>query len=313
MASSPPFETEFFCSLVSQQVGEQLFATAGQTLVWLLLEYPYPWGRKAFADSHLPPAVKERLSSWLAAIPASRLQLIKGAPSRFPEQIAFFIARGDESGAFLSAFPLRSYDDLLALDLPALLSGDPAFQGNIIQQPLYLVCTNGKRDPCCAKFGLPLYSGLAALAPGLTWQVSHVGGHRFAPNLVCLPHGIYYGRVDLSQADTIVAAAQNGQVYLEKYRGRACYPPEVQAADYFLRAQTGSRRLDAFRLLSIQKTAPTSWLVRFSAAVGEKAHNLHVIGAESEFANYQSCRDTETSRVVQYRLSRYEVSDTEND
>jgi hypothetical protein len=48
---------------------------------------------------------------------------------------------------------------------------------------------------CCARLGVPLAQALAARHPGPVWETTPVGGHRFAANLVLLPHGLYYGPV----------------------------------------------------------------------------------------------------------------------
>ncbi len=64
-----------------------------------------------------------------------------------------------------------------------------------LADPILLVCTNGKRDACCALRGRALMTALAADHAERTWECTHLGGHRFAGNLVCLPHGIVYGRV----------------------------------------------------------------------------------------------------------------------
>ena len=48
-------------------------------------------------------------------------------------------------------------------------------------------------------------SALAALHPEQTWEVSHVGGDRFAANLLVLPDGLYYGRVTPDDAPAVAA------------------------------------------------------------------------------------------------------------
>ncbi len=60
--------------------------------------------------------------------------------------------------------------------------------------------------------------------PGQVWETTHVGGHRFAANLVILPHGLYYGPVGLEAATAAIGAYQRGAVALDRYRGRAGYP-----------------------------------------------------------------------------------------
>ena len=57
-------------------------------------------------------------------------------------------------------------------------------------RPIILVCTHGVHDACCAIRGRPVAAALAARWPDLVWECSHVGGDRFAPNVVLLPDGL---------------------------------------------------------------------------------------------------------------------------
>jgi hypothetical protein len=59
-----------------------------------------------------------------------------------------------------------------------------------------------------------------------------VGGHRFAANLVMLPHGLYYGPVGLDAAAAAIDAYQRGEVLPDRYRGRAGQPRAVQEVEY---------------------------------------------------------------------------------
>ena len=68
------------------------------------------------------------------------------------------------------------------------------------EPPVLLVCTNGRRDVCCAVRGRPVALDAAALAPGRVWEASHTGGHRFAPTGVLLPHGATLARLDAGLA-----------------------------------------------------------------------------------------------------------------
>jgi hypothetical protein len=106
-------------------------------------------------------------------------------------------------------------------------------------EPLFLVCTHGRRDPCCAERGRPLARALSAAYPEQTWECSHMGGDRFAGNLLCLPHAISYGRVAPEDAATIATEYLLGQLDLAHLRGRGTYPFAVQAAEWHLRTRLG--------------------------------------------------------------------------
>ena len=88
--------------------------------------------------------------------------------------------------------------------------------------------------------GLPLYNQLRERFGERVWQVSHLGGHRFAPNVLVLPQGVLYGRVGTAVGDAgdesveqFAAEVEAGAVSRRHLRGRSCYPKPVQAAEGF--------------------------------------------------------------------------------
>ena len=67
-----------------------------------------------------------------------------------------------------------------------------------------------------------------------------MGGHRFAANLVILPHGLYYGPVGLEEATAAIEAYQRGAVAVERYRGRAGQPRAAQEAEHARLVESGA-------------------------------------------------------------------------
>src|SRR5262249_29131373 len=117
--------------------------------------------------------------------------------------------------------------------------------------PLLLVCTHGKHDRCCARYGRPLYEALRDEADeGWVWQCSHVGGDRFAGNLVVLPEGLYFGRVGPDDAWTVLEEYVAGRIHLPCYRGRSRYPFRIQAAEQAVRERAGLTGIDDLELVS---------------------------------------------------------------
>ncbi len=128
-------------------------------------------------------------------------------------------------------------------DLKELADGIVPSFGVGWDEPVFLVCTHGKRNVCCARMGGPLAQALAARHPGPVWETTHVGGHRFAANLVLLPHGLYYGPVTVGLAAAAIDAYQRGSVVADRYRGRAGQPRADQEADYVRLAEGGALSL----------------------------------------------------------------------
>jgi hypothetical protein len=119
--------------------------------------------------------------------------------------------------------------------------------------PVVVVCTHGRRDPCCAERGRPLEQATSTEFPTITWESTHVGGDRFAGNLVAFPHGLYFGRVPPSEGPELVHAYTAGRIgSLDRYRGRACHPFHVQAADVAIRRELD---LDGIDDILVEHTA----------------------------------------------------------
>ena len=110
------------------------------------------------------------------------------------------------------------------------------------------VCTHGRHDACCAERGRPASAALAQAHPEETWQVSHIGGDRFAGNLLVLPHGLYYGRIDRASAIAVAGSHLSGHLELDHLRGRSGWAMPVQAAEIALRRRLEVTDLEAVTL-----------------------------------------------------------------
>jgi hypothetical protein len=297
-----PFPTDYRCSQRSLELDEPLFASATETQVYFLLEFPHAWGSKALDESDLPEAVKAALKQALKGISGARLLMIKGRPGRSTGKPRFFAARLSDRQPDLYAFELDRYTDLLGLDLAGLAAGSAIYAAHLSREPLYLVCTNGRRDPCCAAHGPAVFRTLSRL-PGLNvWQTSHVGGHRFAANLVYLPDGLFFGRLDPLAAAGTVASLQRGELDLDHYRGRACYAEPVQAAEYYLRRQTGLSGIGSFYLSAAEQISAQLWRVVFASSGSPECYELEILRQVSDESFFQSCRQDKLSPLVTHQL-----------
>ena len=112
-----------------------------------------------------------------------------------------------------------------------------------------LVCTNGKRDECCALLGRPLVTALAALAPGRVWEANHLGGHRFAPTATLLPAGTMHGHLTAETAVAVLTAAAPRRDGADGLRGRSTWTKRGQAAEIAVRRLIGEAALDALSVV----------------------------------------------------------------
>ncbi|MDQ3907929.1 MAG: sucrase ferredoxin [Acidobacteriota bacterium] len=298
----------FFCSELSRNAGEQIFGTASTGELWLLVEYAHPWGARALESSALPPRVKSHLNALLKTIPRSRLLFIKRSACR--ETFNFFVVRARERRPYAVRLELGSYDELIGVDVASVAAGDSLAGGALTRDPFYLVCTHGKRDKCCAKFGNVVYSSLSERVGASAWRASHVGGDRFAANVVCFPHGLFYGRVDDDSASRIASEYAQGRIVLENFRGRACHPHPAQAAECFVRAEAGLTRLDDLRLASSRRAGEMTWRVRFDAP-GGKVYEALVTSRVSEFRTFITCKANEPKPAASFFLDDLRALDAD--
>jgi hypothetical protein len=231
------------CSVQAMARGDSAIATASPVQRWVLIEQPGPWGRDALLqsrfDAEVAPLLAER-----AEREGVRVLLVRRPGDRLADsgrRWAYADSRIGREGLWWS---VRAADaDLLSAPWDGSV-GEPA------HGPTYLVCTHGGHDACCALRGRPLARALPAPGPADVWECSHLGGDRFAPNVVVLPHGFYYGQVP-GDGGELVAAHQRGQVALPWLRGRAGLPAPVQAAQHYAREELGLLGVDDLAPLDV--------------------------------------------------------------
>ena len=278
-----------FCSDVSLENGEPLAATASRIDHWLLVEYRGLWGPDALRASGLSDQVKESLREQVRARPRSRLLFVRRPDRRGRAELRAYAATSREGEESLRCASFSSYEDLRALDL--------ANTGEPLDRPLFLVCTHGKHDPCCARRGRPLFETLAEqMEEEAVWQTTHIGGDRFAGNLLCLSRGVYYGRVERKDAGRVLDAHLAETIELAHYRGRSCHSFAAQAAERDIREKTALLRLDDLRLVS-EEGARIAFADR-EGRVHEREVSLE-LGPE----DYLTCAATEVHRPRRYVVS----------
>ncbi|WP_405627078.1 sucrase ferredoxin [Streptomyces sp. NBC_00016] len=248
------------CATVSRDLDEPISGTAATATTWLLLEQPGPWGAKALVSSHLDPALGRALDA-AARDTGVRVALIRrpGRHADFgaPPLRQVYAAHTVPGSVWLRSATTHDPRQLLDLDFAALGRGDHRTFDTALRggphtgDPLALVCTNGKRDRCCALLGRPLAAELAASGVRGAWEVTHLGGHRFSPTLLVLPYGYAYGRAEAHAVKEVLHGVQDGRIVVDGCRGCSAWERPGQAAELAVRSATGE---DAAEALSVVRT-----------------------------------------------------------
>lgn len=290
----------FFCAAEARARDESIFGTAARVDTWLLLETPGAWSAQALPVERLPISVQRHFETIAKRLPRSRRLLIRQRHARH-ETLSFFVV---ESAGLRRRWQisLREYEDLLSVDPGDILRHAKRAE-DMASIPKYLVCTHGRHDKCCAKFGFATYCALRDQAGDSVWQCSHVGGDRFAANVVLLPQGIYYGNVFPEEAAELVELSRGGKISLKHYRGRSSYGRAAQIGEYLTRKETGLMGLDNLQLLESLQIEDGCWRVQFAGTRG--VHEVEFRARENAFTELLTCGARQPAPVTQYELSRY--------
>lgn len=288
---------KFSCTSISSSVNEQLFGTAPRVDHWFLIEYNANWAYDALAESNIPEMVKEYINNELRNIENSRIQVIKTGDSG-DSGPRFYYAHSSEFEPRLYEFQLEQYVDILEIDL-VKLSQNNGFAENNSNKQLALVCSHGSHDRCCGTFGIPVYNKLRERREFETWRTSHVGGHRFSANIIMLPEGIYYGRVDSDNLDELVDSHKKKEIYLDCYRGRSCYSQTTQVSDYFLRDKTGKKGIYDIKV-EYEKDREYNVSVEFCLNDKDIGYSVNSVVLYDSVHIPTSCDDTEHKSIPQF-------------
>jgi hypothetical protein len=218
-----------------------------------------------------------------------RVQLLRRTARRRrtgPHQVYLACTAGPVP--WLEGREIDDLDQLTTLDLDALAAGRRPGFGQPVTDPFYVVCTHGRRDACCAEFGRPVATAIAREHD--VWETTHLGGDRFAANVVCFPDGLYFGRLDPMSGPAVAAAYARGELVLEHYRGRSGVAEALQVAEHHVRSHTGALGLTAAAVESwTVDGAQTAVVVR----TGGRRFRVVVETGQASVPRGLTCRATE--------------------
>jgi hypothetical protein len=296
------------CSELAQALDDRGVGTGPQARGWLLVELPGAWPRTALDASRAGPEV----AAWLERAgdtPGLRVQAIRrpgplGGPAPGATTRTVVLAHAGPA-PWLEVRADTTDADLLALDPGVCTGPEPPGFGVAVPGPLVLVCTHASRDRCCATLGRPIAATLATLHPETTWEVSHIGGHRFAGNLLVLPEGLAYGGLDVASAVEVVEAHAAGRVDPAHLRGRSALPRAAQAAEVLVRERVGAVHLGAVTdvVIATEQRAPEGATdTEVALRIGGRRHRATVRWLPTGMPRLVSCDATEAEDPGAYEL-----------
>lgn len=272
------------CSPASVARGESLAGTASGIRSFLLVEHDGPWGTEVLTDTRLPAPLLARLRrgagrAGVRVLMIRRYRRRRGPASEAPQVFAAHVRPGQ---AWCESIRLDGYDALGEIDLAPIGQGErPGWDDH--PEPVFAVCTHGRHDACCASYGRGVAEAMAEALPDHTWECSHLGGDRFAANMLTLPYGFYFGRLQPETAADVGRKLIAGDLELDHLRGRSWFATPVQAAEIAIRRATGRTGVHDLRFVWRDRldggitrcrfavADQGEWIARIATTTGEPA------------------------------------------
>ncbi len=290
------------CATSARERDDPMVGTAAPARSWLLVEHPGPWLPDALGGIGLEPDVLRAIRARVRG-DGWRVLLVRrpgGRRDATATDRGWWVLRGPRAdapdGGLVASGRWTDPGDLLAAT--AVDEGAPARVPDDAT-PRWLVCAHGRHDTCCAVRGRPVAAALAARWPGGTWECSHLGGDRFAANLLVVPDGTVYGAVD--DADPVHLAEEHlaGRVDHERLRGWSHLHPWEQAAAVHVHREVGPLASAAVTVALVEHVVGSrSWRVHLDVAgVGRRVLDVRSHAAEPALL---TCRAASPAAAVRY-------------
>ncbi len=217
-----PTDDPQLCVTQARQAAEPLIGTAIQGAFHFVMSWPKREWTAKVEEMDGPPGDFARA---VLPLKGQAIFTLKAGPSEEAGTVWLF-----PHGLRFDDLPPAGYVSFVN----AALGGDRDHPGiPVTATHTLMLCGHGKRDVCCAMFGGQVLRALQAECPPevAVWEVSHLGGHRFAGTLVVQPANQWYGLLTPEDAPALLSALAQGDILSEKYRGNASYPPPLQVAE----------------------------------------------------------------------------------
>ncbi|MBW4428733.1 MAG: sucrase ferredoxin [Nostoc desertorum CM1-VF14] len=230
----------FFCSDNSQQAGEDVIGSATNYQTYILVECPLPWTSEAFNSKWVPQNLRILVEEVKRAKVPIRFLLIANDASHKVNHTTLLIYQKKEglsNGYHKQEFKLGNIEQVAAVVQKWLWGINSSSEVETSATKDILICTHGSHDKCCARYGAPFYFKITGsnadfcLEKVRIWKSSHFGGHRFAPTVIDLPEGRYYGRLDVDSFRSILTRTGDIQCLNKVYRGWGILPAALQVLE----------------------------------------------------------------------------------
>ncbi|MDJ0732827.1 MAG: sucrase ferredoxin [Nostocaceae cyanobacterium] len=313
----------FFCADNSRLAGEDIIGSASNHQTYILVECPPPWKYDTFSSKWVPNNLKDLVQEVKRAKLPIRFLLIANNHSHKKDETTLLIYQKKEgitNGFRRQEFTLEKIE-YVALFVRKWLRGKYGdYELKTTPKRDILVCTDGNHDKCCARYGNPLYFHGTNMISDFNlhtvrlWRSSHFGGHRFAPTMIDLPEGRYYGRVDQESFYSILTRTGNIQCMNEVYRGWGILPSPMQVLERELMLRYGWDWFNNKVAARILEESPDGDSIKAELVVEQPYGDIHsylakIVKEETQTVQLKSsCNAKQESVFVKYAVAGFWVT-----
>lgn len=248
----------FRCARDAETRGELLEGTASRADRFVLVEFPTPWPHKAIEAFSVD--LRDQLEAACEATSA-KLLLIRRPGERTPAERRWAVYDVKQRR---SCWGVWSTEADLG-ELVATVASVPSDRWSA--DPAVLVCTHARHDACCGLRGRPVAAMLAEVHRDLVWECTHVGGHRFAANVVLPLDGTYYGRIEADTAVAVIDAhLEKSEISAEHVRGFSWMEPAAQVVAVEAHRRWGPAGPDDVEAVSVVALESERWTVELTGS-----------------------------------------------
>ncbi len=236
----------FSCATAARFANEDPIATAYPVDTYVLVECPLPWAAQAWESPQIPERLRATIAQVTAQYSVKALLIHQDGTRKARQRRVIIYQRQSQefSGRFdRYEFVIDHLDEAASL-IENFFKG--VFLRTFVVQNVQdiLVCTHGRRDQCCGRYGERFYGEASKIVRSQhsghqVWRSSHIGGHRFAPTAITFPDGRYYARLDAFSFNSLLQRSGDINLLQPIYRGSSLLPEAAQELERSLLLQYG--------------------------------------------------------------------------
>jgi len=258
-----------FCQKITETIEEPIAGTAPRAKHYIFMSWPKSrWGYDALDAKGLPNELKDWLNQQNQTYGKTAFRLIH-QKTRKTAHVRIFLLPG---GIHYAEVPLSELMDVLTAHFQG--NPPPKYLQPPLTSPVVFICTNGRHDKCCAKFGQRIFKQTRQTVSTResqidVWESTHLGGHRFAATSMVFPVGHAYGRLYAEDISPWLECLEQKKVYAPAFRGNTNLELLEQTAEAYIQQYGYRKKWDSqIELSKVQEISETQ--VRFKAKVIQK-------------------------------------------